>query len=154
MPILQFAPFSSVVSPAFWHKLTELKIDVLKLSDASIPVTGTYTIGKSIKDRETGEEVVMPCSFGVGNESFTSYEESIRTGESERTSTGHAKNEIPVVGTFKNFNTVEDFKNSDKNALFNEEADKVASYLIHIYVLSQFSLRFGTKFILRNPHHP
>jgi hypothetical protein len=64
------APFSLTVSPAFWHKLTDLKIDVLKLSDESLPITVTYTVGKSITDRETGKEVVPPTNFSAGGESF------------------------------------------------------------------------------------
>ena len=31
MTIVQFAPFQSLVQPAFWHALTELKIDVTHL---------------------------------------------------------------------------------------------------------------------------
>lgn len=70
MPIVQFAPFSSLVQPALWHKLTDLKIDVLKLSDAAVPITASYTTGKSVKDRETGQTISLPCSLTVGAESF------------------------------------------------------------------------------------
>ncbi|KAG2012312.1 autophagy protein 7, variant 2 [Coprinopsis cinerea AmutBmut pab1-1] len=130
MPIIQFAPFSSVVSPAFWHKLTELKIDVLRLSDAPLTISGTYTAGRSIVDRETGQEVVLPCSFGVEGESF---EGSGVTGVGVGTGGvggvsvggGRRKGTVKVQGTFKNFNTIEEFKSSDKTALFNEEAQKI-----------------------------
>jgi ubiquitin-like modifier-activating enzyme ATG7 len=70
MPIVQFTPFSSLVQPAFWHELTKLKIDVLRLSDEALPVTGSYSVGRSINDRETGNEIVLGCNLSVGPESF------------------------------------------------------------------------------------
>ena len=70
MTVLQFAPFSSLVQPAFWHELTSLKIDVLRLSDDSVPVNASYSLGKSIKDRETGKEIALGCNLTVGAGSF------------------------------------------------------------------------------------
>ena len=70
MPIVQFAPLSSLVQPALWHKLTDLKIDVLKLSDASVPISGAYAAGRNVKDRESGQEISLPCNITVGSESF------------------------------------------------------------------------------------
>lgn len=32
---------------------------------------------------------------------------------------------IAVSGTFKNYNTIEEFKAADKTALFNQEAERV-----------------------------
>lgn len=71
MTVIQFAPFSSLVEPSFWHALTNLKIDVLKLSDHSIPVTASYTSGRSIVDRETGNEIALGCNATVGGDAFT-----------------------------------------------------------------------------------
>lgn len=70
MPIVQFAPFSSLVQPSFWHELTSIKIDVLRLSDEQLPVTATYTAGRSIKDRETGADVALGCHLTIGGEGF------------------------------------------------------------------------------------
>ena len=70
MPIVQFAPFSSLIQPSLWHKLTDLKIDVLQLSDAAVPVSGSYAIGRTVKDRETGQEIALGCNLTVGAESF------------------------------------------------------------------------------------
>ena len=70
MTVLQFAPFSSLVQPAFWHELTSLKVDVLRLSDDSVPVNASYALGKSIKDRETGKEIALGCNLTVGGGSF------------------------------------------------------------------------------------
>jgi len=70
MTVLQFAPFSSLVQPAFWHELTSFKIDVLRLSDDSVPINASYALGKSIKDRETGKEIALGCNLTVGSGSF------------------------------------------------------------------------------------
>ena len=59
-----------MVQPSLWHKLSELKIDVLKLSDAAVPLKGSYAIGKTIRDRETGQEITLPCSLTIGGDGF------------------------------------------------------------------------------------
>lgn len=41
--ILQFVPFSSAVDAGFWHHFTQLKLDVLQLSEQAVPVAGSYT---------------------------------------------------------------------------------------------------------------
>ena len=70
MTIIQFAPFSSLVEPAFWHALTNLKIDVLRLEDHAIPLTASYSPGRSIVDRETGKEIALGCNLSVGGDAF------------------------------------------------------------------------------------
>ncbi|KAL4263206.1 Ubiquitin-like modifier-activating enzyme ATG7 [Pleurotus pulmonarius] len=110
MPIVQFAPFASLVQPSFWHELTSLKVDVLRLSDDAIPITATYTTGRSVKDRETGQEIVLGCNVTVGAESFQ---------KDHQPSAGA----VVAQGTVKNFNTIEEFKSADKSSLFNHEAD-------------------------------
>jgi ubiquitin-like modifier-activating enzyme ATG7 len=70
MPIVQFQPFSSLVEPSFWHVLTDLKINVFRLSDEALPITASYTTGRSIKDRETGQEVDLGCNLSLGGDAF------------------------------------------------------------------------------------
>ncbi|KAI0758485.1 hypothetical protein BD413DRAFT_607654 [Trametes elegans] len=82
MPIFQFAPFQSLVQPAFWHALTELKIDM-------------------------GKEIALGCNPTVGGDAF---------GDKPKV----PKNAMLANGSFKNCNTIEDFKNTDKTALFND----------------------------------
>ncbi|KAG5636737.1 hypothetical protein H0H81_006995 [Sphagnurus paluster] len=117
MPIVQFAPFSSLIQPSFWHELTNLKIDVLRLSDEALPVSGSYTVGRSITDRESGNEIALGCHLSVGSESFD---------KDYKVSPGS----IPVSGTFKNYNTIEEFKAADKTALFNQEATKIWDHIL------------------------
>jgi ubiquitin-like modifier-activating enzyme ATG7 len=66
MTIVQFTPFSSLVQPAFWHELTSLKIDVLKLSDDALPIVASYAVGRTVKDRESGNDVALGCNLTVG----------------------------------------------------------------------------------------
>ena len=42
---IQFAPFSSCVDGGFWHKLTQLKLDVFQLDQTPNKITGYYTNG-------------------------------------------------------------------------------------------------------------
>lgn len=46
--VFQFVPLASFVQGSFWHKLTETKLDVDRLSDASRPVTGFYSNSNSV----------------------------------------------------------------------------------------------------------
>ncbi|KZT63589.1 E1-like protein-activating [Daedalea quercina L-15889] len=112
MPIVQFTPFSSLVQPAFWHALTDLKIDVLRLSDEAIPVHGSYSAGRSVKDRESGAEIALGCNLSVGGESFSK----------EDKAPAHS---VSATGVFKNYNTIEEFKAADKTALFAQVSDEI-----------------------------
>ncbi|KAJ3480138.1 hypothetical protein NLI96_g8565 [Meripilus lineatus] len=106
MTIIQFTPFSSLVEPNFWHALTNLKIDVLRLSDESVPITGYYSPGRSIVDRETGNEIPLGCNINIPGDALTN---DIQV----------PAHSVPASGLFKNYNTIEEFKEADKTALFN-----------------------------------
>ncbi|KAG8990072.1 Autophagy protein 7 [Tulasnella sp. JGI-2019a] len=112
--VMQFTPFSSIVQPAFWHELTKLKIDVLKLSQDSLPIYGSYSIGRAVTDRETGLEVALGCNLILGGDAFCKQEDVKPPPHS-----------VIVRGTLKNFNTIEDFKNSNKQEIFNEGAKQM-----------------------------
>ena len=68
--IVQFTPFSSLVQPEFWHELTRLKIDVLRLSDDAQTITAQYSPGRSISDRETGQDIALGCNLILGGNAF------------------------------------------------------------------------------------
>ncbi|KAG6826696.1 hypothetical protein H0H92_014812 [Tricholoma furcatifolium] len=117
MPIVQFAPFSSLIQPSFWHELTNLKIDVLRLSDEAIPISGSYSVGRSVTDRESGQEIALGCHMSVGSESFN---------KDVKATPGS----VNATGTFKNYNTIEEFKAADKSSLFNQEATKIWDHIL------------------------
>ena len=62
--LLQFLPFSSVVSSDFWHKLSQLKIDIFALSDEPVDITGYYNNRTPPK---------LPACFNVDYSSFDKY---------------------------------------------------------------------------------
>ncbi|XP_055859124.1 ubiquitin-like modifier-activating enzyme ATG7 [Episyrphus balteatus] len=98
--VFLFQPLQSFVSPTFWHKLSEIKIDFDRLSDAAKPVHGFYTNFNS-----------KSCLLEVDYSSFN-------------TSFNPPKNHYTAFGTLYNKNTIEDFKECDKNALLQVEGQK------------------------------
>ncbi|VDC02149.1 unnamed protein product [Peniophora sp. CBMAI 1063] len=112
MPVVQFAPFSSIVQPAFWHELTRLKLDVLRLSDARVSLHGSYSVGRTVRDRNTGADVELGCNFALGGDAF----------DEQHPSTPWA---VKAEGHLYNYNTLEEFKSVDKKALFNTVAESI-----------------------------
>jgi ubiquitin-like modifier-activating enzyme ATG7 len=112
MPIVQFAPLSSLVQPSFWHELTNLKIDILRLSDDILPISGFYSVGRSVKDRETGNEIALGCNLTIGADSLQKVSQL-------------QPHSVAASGSCKNFNTIEDFKGADKTALFNQASEEI-----------------------------
>jgi ubiquitin-like modifier-activating enzyme ATG7 len=47
-----------------------MKIDVLRLSDEAITVSGSYSVGRSIRDRETGQDIALGCNLTVGEDAY------------------------------------------------------------------------------------
>lgn len=129
MATLQFTPFTSQVSPQLWHQLSKLKIDVLKLSKDSISLDATYGAGRTIVDRETGKDIPLGCTLNASGDGF-----------SKDTFTP-AANVAVASGTVFNFNTIEEFKDANKKALFAQIADKIwASFDTDSPQLSSFLL--------------
>ena len=71
MTVVQFAQFSSLVQPTFWHELSRLKLEVLRLSDESVTLTATYSAGRTVRDRNTGQEVALGCNIAVGGDGLS-----------------------------------------------------------------------------------
>ncbi|KAI0299660.1 E1-like protein-activating [Multifurca ochricompacta] len=112
MPVVQFAQFSSLVQPTFWHELSRLKLEILRLSDESIPLSATYSAGRTVKDRNTGQDVALGCNISVGGEGFSAAYSS-------------PPHSVSAQGFLKNYNTIEEFRNADKRSLFNKLSDEI-----------------------------
>lgn len=149
MAILQFAPHTSLVQPAFWHELTRLKIDVLKLSQDSIPLIASYGPGRSVTDRESGKEIALGGSISISGDgfnpnakcaiSFSGKHMLIKVRVPQHAALAH--------GNLINYNTVEDFKAADKSALFSESVDAASHLLTDLfYILIRSNYRYGILF--------
>lgn len=69
--LVQFAPFSTTISPSFWSSLASHKIDRLQLSDDLVRVRAHYSTGRKVLDRQTGEQVALPASMSVEGEALS-----------------------------------------------------------------------------------
>ncbi|XP_070044327.1 ubiquitin-like modifier-activating enzyme atg7 [Nicotiana tomentosiformis] len=111
--ILQFAPFQSSVDEGFWHKLSSLKLNKLRLDDSPIPITGFYA----------------PCSHSQVSNHLTLLAESLPDESGEESSSRLAsqgnRNRCPVRGILLNTNTLESFYALDKQSLLKTEAKKI-----------------------------
>jgi len=47
-----------------------MKIDVLRLSDEALTVFGSYSVGRSIRDRETGQDIALGCNLTIGEDAY------------------------------------------------------------------------------------
>ncbi|KAJ3514137.1 hypothetical protein NLJ89_g2546 [Agrocybe chaxingu] len=134
MPIVQFAPFASLVQPSLWHKLTELKIDVLKLSDAAVPITGSYSIGGVLKterrDKRSRCLATSPSVQSLLRRPRSASNDSLFLRDWSRYPPRPPHGSVFAVGTLKNYNTIEDFKAADKTALFNHEAELIWGHIL------------------------
>ncbi|KAH7105987.1 E1-like protein-activating [Auriculariales sp. MPI-PUGE-AT-0066] len=109
---MQFAPFTSLVQPEFWHELTRRKVDELRLSQDALQISASYTIARSVRDRESGTDIALPANLALGGDAF----------DADAKPPPHA---VLARGVFRNFNTIEDFKALDKTATFNEVASEI-----------------------------
>lgn len=92
---LQFIPFNSLPDPVFWSKLTELKLHQWKLDEAPKEIFGFFT---------NSDAPGVPCRFSVDFNAF---------------SKSPPANSFLSHGQMLVINTIESFKNSDKQALLD-----------------------------------
>ena len=107
--MLQFSPLQSAFHPEFWQELTRLKLFEFKLSDAPVTCHGSYNRARATVDRQTGEKIGFGCVF-------------------EELSFSPPKvvnDQIQLRGTLRNYNTIEEFKLADKNAIIESAGREV-----------------------------
>lgn len=95
---LKYSPFSSYVDPSFWHKLSQIKLDIDKLDEKVRPVWGSYT---------NVNTVGLP-SLHVDCTSYNSKFEELR-------------HQLPAFGCQLNLNTLESYKSCDKTILLEKQ---------------------------------
>ncbi|KAK0529410.1 Autophagy protein 7 [Tilletia horrida] len=127
--LLQYASFSSSINPSFWHSFAELKIDTLQLSDAPLPLVASYATARQLQDRSTGEMVYLPAALNLEASSLRPSPSAAAAATVTATSEQLPRGAVPVFGELRNFNTVDEFKSSDKQALFNALATDIFARL-------------------------
>ncbi|XP_047311019.1 ubiquitin-like modifier-activating enzyme atg7 [Impatiens glandulifera] len=112
VPLLQFAPFHSTVNEGFWHRLSSLKLNELGIDESPIPITGFYA----------------PCSQTKVSNNLTLDAESLPPEPSEQSvplTSRSNRNKCSVPGVIYNTNTIESFRNLDRQSLLKAEAKKI-----------------------------
>ncbi|XP_021854907.1 ubiquitin-like modifier-activating enzyme atg7 isoform X1 [Spinacia oleracea] len=111
--ILQFAPLQSSIDEGFWHRLSSLKLNLWKTDESAVSISGFFA----------------PCSYHHVSNHLNLLSESLPSETSENspsTSSSHTnRNRCDVPGTLYNTNTIEGFRQLDKQKLLKEEAGKI-----------------------------
>lgn len=103
---LQFVVLSSSINPSFWNKFYEIKLNVDKLNVKEHRIWGYFS---NINSNQLSLLEVNSTSF---NERFDSGQFC-----------------IPFQGSILNTNTVEQFKEYDKNSLINKVGDEILKHI-------------------------
>jgi ubiquitin-like modifier-activating enzyme ATG7 len=106
--LLQFAPFQSSVDEGFWHRLSSLKLNKLRIDESPISLTGFYA----------------PCSHSQTSNPLHLFTESLPS-ESNEESSITSRNRCSVPGILYNTNTLEGFHALDRQSLLKAEAKKI-----------------------------
>ncbi|CAG2065230.1 unnamed protein product [Timema podura] len=106
--ILQFASFTSYVEPSFWHKLSQLKLDIDKLEEKVRLIWGKYS-------NYTSNTSLKPSVFV----DYSAYNDQFEEGNLQ----------LPIKGQLLNLNTLEDFKSCDKTKLLNDYGQTVWEHI-------------------------
>lgn len=134
MPPLQFQPYVSQPTPDFWSSLTSLKLDRLKLDDPLLPLHAWVDESRVIPDfnRLTGvtkgknigidgSVVLSATAFDAPGEAFVVIQPEPYADDRPSPHGAYLR------GTFKNFNTIEEFRSPEaKKAVFDQTVDGVS----------------------------
>ncbi|XP_049775699.1 ubiquitin-like modifier-activating enzyme ATG7 [Schistocerca cancellata] len=121
--VLLYAPFESFVHTTFWHKLSQIKLEIDKLKEEARPVWGCYTCTTP----------PAMCSVHVD---FSSYNQDFQDQPLA----------LPMHGTIINKNTLESFKEYNKVQLLDEYGQNLLSSIRTAEALKNPSLL--SRFIL------
>ena len=102
--VLQFAPFSSALDAGFWHRFSQLKLDVFGLNDDMRPIAGCYC---------NSDADLLPPRVNIDYRAF----EADRFAAPPKC--------FPIYGQLKNTNTLDEFRTCDKRALLDAQGSKI-----------------------------
>ena len=156
--ILQFDPLESAVDLSFWESLAKRKIEIYKLDDSEISIFGTFQGGRKLQQLDSNKSITkyaIPCRISVTSASFnteaissnteaiSSNTEAISSNtEAISSNTNTISSDQICYGILKNTNTIEEFKDLDKNSFLKKCSKKVI-------LLCSFNVtRFGMPYLI------
>jgi ubiquitin-like modifier-activating enzyme ATG7 len=101
--ILKYMPFSSSVDVGFWFELAKKKLDVLKLDERELPISGFYGLATNAEP---------PARFNLEPSSFLD-------------NFTIPQNHFGTAGRLLNKNTIESYKNADKASIAAQLCDEI-----------------------------
>jgi hypothetical protein len=107
--VLQFQQFSSTINVSFWLELARKKLDEWKLSEVAVDILATYS--------PTGP---ISSEFYLDGNAFS---KEISTSS------------VVVQGKLVNFNTIEAFKQVDKNKIFESCCEQVSEIIFQQHLI-------------------
>lgn len=102
--VLQFAPFSSALDAGFWHRFSQLKLDVFGLNDDMRPIAGHYC---------NSDADLLPPRVSIDYTAF----------DVERFAAPPKC--FTIYGQLKNTNTLEEFRTCDKRSLLDAQGSQM-----------------------------
>ncbi|OLY85404.1 Ubiquitin-like modifier-activating enzyme ATG7 [Smittium mucronatum] len=127
---LKFEPFQTTISPLFWSELVEYKLYDAKLDSSRILVRGQYECGRrrliQSKTAET-KTMALQSRFHI---SFIPKQERAQLPNTHQPlgeiySKVSAEYSTHILGYLYNTNTVEEFKEIDRNSLLHKISQEV-----------------------------
>jgi len=102
--MLQFAPFSSALDAGFWHRFSQLKLDIFGLNDDMRPIVGYYC---------NSDADLLPPHVSLDYTAFD-VERFVAPPRC-----------FPIYGQLKNTNTLEEFRTCDKRSLLDAQGNQI-----------------------------
>ena len=101
--VLQFVRFQSMLDSGFWNELSKRKLEKYQLSDAPVPINGSYT---------NSSLASLPTSLSLDYSAFQDIPSLSNI-------------QYPAKGVLRNTNTLDAFKNADKKELLQSAGKKI-----------------------------
>ena len=104
---VKFVPFALSAESSFWVRYGKEKLDTIRLSEAPIPLLGSYGMAGSTAGGTSAVTAMSSPRLELRETSFGG-------------TTATTDDRVPVKGSMLGYNTVESFQKSDKNKLLKD----------------------------------
>ncbi|KAL1117227.1 hypothetical protein AAG570_004554 [Ranatra chinensis] len=112
---LKFVPFDSIVDPSFWHKLSQLKLEVDKLEEKERTLWGLFLLSNISTFHLDFSSFNRQCEHKLNSTEYTTLKYLSQMGHNITSPL------LTMEGKLINFNTSEAFKRFDKNSILENQ---------------------------------